>query len=441
MTMDRRSLLAAGGAGAVALASGLAGCGPNAGGSGGRASGTKGGLRVAWYGGQPVHEGIEKALDAYGDGTSDGGGESSKAQITTEKNGFDDYWDKLSTEFAAKDGPDVMRMSMTWLSEYAERGTLLALDDLVGETIDVSDLDDDVAASGVVDGTRYGVGQSSITQACFRNPGLVKDLGGTLPRSWDWDDFTSFCIDISGERKDLFGSTDIGGDFQMFEVWARSHGTELFDGQTLAVGADVVEEWVAMWEDLRQKKAVPSADVTAEGGSFEDSPFAKLKTAVAFGWVQQVAFYQDAMPEAPLDVADVPGRKAGDISGQFLQALDFWSLAGTTQQADQAAELVDFLLNDNTAVTAIGTSLGVPPSQSSRDVLDADPDSAEGKAVAYVESVTGRTGKNPEPWPRGYGQIQSDLFSRLNQDVGFGKVSVSDGVEAFMKDAASALAG
>lgn len=434
-TPTRRSLLATGGAGALAagLGAALAGCGPNSPG-GGEGDGNSG-FRLACFGNPPVREGVEEALAVYQeDGPSDG-----ESKISTEYSSFDDYWDKLSTQFAAQDGPDVMRMSMTWLTEYAERGTLLALDDLVDSAIDISGLDEDVAKSGVVDGKRYGVGQSAITHACFRNPGLVEELGGTLPDEWSWEDFEDFCADIAGEG--MFGSTDIGGNFQIFEVWARANGTELFDGQSLAVGADVIEEWLAMWEDLRTSEVVPPADLTAEINSIEDSPFTELKTAVAFGWVQEVAFYQAAMTDSPLAVADVPGTTAGDISGQFLQSLDFWSVSGTSEQTDAAAELIDFFLNDEEAVTEIGTALGVPPSQESRDTVGADPESAEGKAIDYAASVADRTGPNPEPWPRGYGSIQSDLFPKLNQDVGFGQVSVSDGVAQFVQDAEAALEG
>jgi multiple sugar transport system substrate-binding protein len=331
---------------------------------------------------------------------------------------------------------------MTWFSDYADRGALLDLGDLVESTIDVSALDEDVAAGGSVDGTRYGIGQSSITQACFTNPGLVKDAGGSLPDSWTWDDFATFCADFaSSAGKGKYGSTDIGGDFQMFEAFARAHGTELFDGQSLAVGADVIEEWMTLWQDLRDAEAVPPADITAEGGTFEESPFAKLNTAVAFGWVQQVQFYQDAMADSVVEVADLPGTKAGDVSGQFLQALDFWCISSTSVMQEDAGKLIDFLLNDEAAVTSIGTTLGVPPSQDSRDVLDADPDSAAGRAIAYVESVSGRTGPTPEPWPQGYGSIQGDLFGKLSQDIAFGEIGISEGVAAFVADANAALGG
>ncbi|TDE89608.1 extracellular solute-binding protein [Occultella glacieicola] len=430
-TIDRRAFLGAGGAALVAGA--LAGCRSAGGGSGSDGSG--GGpdgdaLRVAWYGGQPAHEGIEGALAAFGEDHPD-------SSIATEKAPFGDYWDRLATQVAGGDGPDVLRMSMTFLAEYADRGALLDLGDYVGEVIDTDALDEDVATSGALNDGLYGIGQSSITHATFRNTGLASEHGLELPEQWSWADFTEFCTsfaEAAGPGK--YGSTDAGGDFQMFEVWARQHGTDLFDEQGLAVGAGVIEEWLVMWQDLRAAGAVPPPDVTAESDTFETSQLSQLNAAVTFGWVQQVAFLQPLVPEHPLAVGPVPGLTAGSLDGQFVKALDFWCVMNTSANQDTAAELIDFLLNDERAVTSIGLTLGVPPSESSRELLALDPETAEGRAVAFVDEIAGQVGPSPEAWPTGYGELQGTAFPRLNQDVGFGAATPADAAAQFVDEAA-----
>lgn len=420
----RRALLTGGTAAVLPLAA----CGPGA-------KDASSDLLVAWYGGQPVHDGVEGALDAYRAAHPD-------TPITTQKSAFEDYWDKLATQVAGGQGPDLVRMSMTWLSEYADRDALVDLGDLVGSTIDVSTLDEDAASAGTTDTGQYGIGQSSITQSCFRNPSLVQEHGLELPDSWDWGSFSEFATGFAEQAgKGMYGTHDAGGDFQLFEVFARQHGTELFDGQSLAVGADVIEEWLTMWQGLRTAGAAPSAEVTAESTGFENSQFATLHSAVTFGWVQQATFYQPVIPDHPLEVADVPGASAGDRSGQFVTALDFWSILSSSPRADDAAALIDFLLHDEEAITSIGLTLGVPPSSASRELLAESPDSAAGKAMAYVEEVAGTTGPPPAPWPRGYGALQSSEFGRLNEDVGFGKTTPKEAATSFLETAAAALAG
>jgi multiple sugar transport system substrate-binding protein len=45
-------------------------------------------------------------------------------KIGQEHAAFADYWNKLATETAARNAPDVMRMSMSYFAEYAQRGRL-----------------------------------------------------------------------------------------------------------------------------------------------------------------------------------------------------------------------------------------------------------------------------------------------------------------------------
>lgn len=425
-TLPRRALL---GTFAAAATAPLAACNPTSGG------GSSKDLRVSWYGGQPVHEGVEGALDAFSKDHPD-------LQITEEKAPFADYWDKLATQVAGGEGPDVIRMSMSWFLEYAERGALLDLEPLTGEAIDLSGLDEAAAESGRTADGLFGIGQSSITQATFRNPQLAAEHGLELPETWAWTDFMEFCrefAETAGPGK--YGATDGGGDMQLFDVWARQHGTDLFDGPDLAVGAEVIEEWWAMWQELRDDGAVPSPEVTLESTDFENSQFATLNAAITTGWVQQATFYQPVMPDHPLEIGDVPGLTAGALDGQFLKALDLWCVLSSSKNPDGAAQLIDFLLNEPAAAKSIGVTLGVPPSQGARDALDLAPDTAAGKAIAYVESITGRTGPPPAAWPTGYGALQGSEFPRFHEAVAFGSSTPAQAAKEFVEVARTALAG
>jgi multiple sugar transport system substrate-binding protein len=420
--ITRRTLLGLGAAAATAVA--VPGCG--GGGSGG---GSSDGLRVAWYGGDPVHKAMDAALAAFGADHND-------IKLSTDRAAFADYWDKLATQTAGKKSPDVFRMSMSYFADYAKRRALM---DLSGQPIKLDALDKDVAESGKIDGKLMGIGQSSITHATFLNPQLVAKTGGTLPAEWSWQTFASFAKDFAGTAgPGTYGTSDAGGNIQIFEVWARDNGSDLFADGKLAVGKDVIEAWFEYWQDLRKAKAAPPADVSAEGGSFEASQLSKGKAPVEFGWVQQVTFYQPFVKNAELVVGAVPGKAPGSLQGQFLKALDFWSVSATTKNADAAAQLVDFLVNDDRAVKAIGLTLGVPPSKKSRDLIAAQPNTAAGRAIAYVEKIEQQVGPSPQPWPKGYGELNT-LFDRLNEDIGFGRTNPAAAADKFGSEATRVL--
>jgi len=424
LDLDRRALLKMGlGAGALAA---LAGCG---GGSGGGSGGTS--ARVAWYGGDPVHTAMDAALAAF---TAANAG----VDLSTERAPYDDYWDKLATQTAGGTGPDVFRMSMAYFTEYAQRG---ALRDLSGAAISTDGFDEDVATSGQLDDGLFGIGQSSITHAAFVNPAPLQALGAQAPASgWTWDDFATFSRDYAAAAgSGQYGSDDAGGNIQIFEVFARQHGSEVFGPEGLAVGQDVIEEWFAFWEALRRDGAAPPPDVTVEAAGFDASTLATGLAPVQFGWVQQITFYQPLLPDQPLEIVAVPSGPDGTLAGQFVKALDFWCVSEGTGSPELSEQLVDFLLNDETAVKEIGVTLGVPPSSRSRELLGADPSSPEGKTIAFIEEVADQVGPSPEAWPQGYGELQS-TFTRVNEDIAFGRSDPAAGA-AFMGDEATRVLG
>lgn len=408
-TLSRRTLLGLGAATAAAIA--IPGC-----------SGKSGPMRVSWYGPDPVTKALNKALDAW---KASGG-----AEYTAESAPFDDYWDKLATQTSGDNAPDVLRMSMSYFSDYAGRS---ALKDLGSLGIDASGLDKDVAASGVADGENYGIGQSSISYSMYVDEGAIEKAGGTVPvQGWTWDKFAEFARDYSGSVQGSFGSSDQAGNFQLFEVYARQHGTELFsdDGGKLLTSKETVQEWFQYWADLRNAKAAPPQNVSGETTAIEKSLIATGKSPLQFGWVQQVTFYQPLV-KSPLAVLPVPQDKAGDLTGQFVKGLDLWCISAASKHPEDAAKLIGFLLNDEKAIKAIGILLGVPPSKKARDLVSADAGSAGARAIEYVEDLAGKVGPSPKPWPKGYGELLTG-FDRIAENIGFGKSNPAAGAQEFV---------
>jgi multiple sugar transport system substrate-binding protein len=415
-TFSRRTLLGLGAATAAAIT--IPGC-----------SGKSGPMRVSWYGPDPVTKALNKALEAW---KSSGG-----AEYSAESAPFDDYWDKLATQTSGNNAPDVLRMSMSYFSDYAGRS---ALKDLGSLGIDTSGLDKDVAASGVADGKNYGIGQSSISYSMYVDEAAVKKAGGTVPaQGWTWDTFAEFARDYSGSVPGSFGSGDQAGNFQLFEVYARQHGTEMFsdDGGKLLTTKDTVQEWFQYWADLRSAKAAPPQNVSGETTGIEKSLIATGKSPLQFGWVQQVTFYQPLV-KSPLTVLTVPQGKAGDLTGQFVKGLDLWCVSSASKHPEDAAKLIGFLLNDEKAIKAIGILLGVPPSKKARDLVSADAGSAGARAIKYVEDLAGKVGPSPKPWPKGYGELLTG-FGRIAENIGFGKSNPAAGAQEFVDLAGKTL--
>lgn len=428
--IERRQFLGLSLAGLATAA--LAGCG--VGGTGGNTSSTN--LGVAWYGGDPVHAAMQTVLNLYT-------AKNPKVAFTPQHAAFNDYWPKIATETAARDAPDVMRMSLTYFTDYAERGALLDLSSYIGKTIDISAMSPGVAESGVVNGKRYGIGQSSIANAMFANTDVITSIGAPKPDpEWTWDTFATWAASVhSASGGKVFGSQDQAGHFELFEPFVRQHGGTLFssDNKKLAAGKDLIEQWWAYWAQMRSTNAAPPTSVTAQEAGFDTNPVVKGISAVSFGWVQQITFLQPLMKQN-LEII-TPPTVANGSPGLYVDSQDMWSVAATTKGPNQAAEFINFMLNDDAAVKAIGVVLGVPPSSKATGLLNLTPSTPAGKAVAYAEALgkSKKVSSPPAPWPKGYSQI-SALFGKTAQDIGFGKSTPTQGAADFSTQANQILA-
>ena len=420
--ITRRQLLGVTLAGLAAAT--LSSCGPR-----GSVPGKPG---VSWYGGDPVHEAMRELIALYQRKYPD-------IDTVAQYSAFDDYWDRLATQTAGRSAPDVMRMSMSYLSDYADRGALQDLSSYIGRAIDLGDMAPDIADSARIDGAYYGISQSSIANAAFVDGGLIEELGvADVDESWTWDEFGAWAKEVGASRDDVYGSMDQGGSLQLFESYVREFGTEMFtqDGSDLAFDQGVLEQWWAYWDDLRAHRGVPPGAVSAEVGNFDTWPLAKGVTPVGFGWVQQVAFVQPFV-DRPLDILTPPTAGTG-TSGLFVKCLDFWSIASTSSQPDEAARIIDFFVNDEAAIRAQGIVLGVPPSQRAIDLLDLTAGSAEERAVEYVRRVADVVDPAPPAWPLGYNELLT-LFTKLGQDISFGEAGVTEAATEFFEQSARVL--
>jgi len=430
LRLGRRGFIGLGIAGLGAAA--FAGCSSSSASSGG--SGTAA-LKVGWYGGDPVHAAMEKVVAQY-DAANKG------VKLTTEHAAFADYFDKLATETAAKNAPDVMRMSLTYFEEYAGRGALLDLSQYVSDkTISLAGMDSGVASSGKLDGKRYGIGQSSIANAAFLDTTAIQSIGVAKPSAdWTWDDLATWAKTVHSDSSGkLYGTSDQGGHFELFEPFARMHGTNLFnsDGTKLKVSKDLVEEWWAYWADLRDTGAAPPASITAGVTGFNNWTIVAGQTALDFGWVQQIQFIQ------PLTKNDfeivAPPSVAGGKPGLYVDSQDMWSVASTSKNPEAAAKLINYLVNNADSIKTLGANLGIPPTDHAIKLLNYAPTSPAGKAVAYVNGLGDKAATPPPAWPKGYNQVQT-LFTTTAQNVAFNKTTPSAGAADFISQANEALA-
>jgi len=264
------------------------------------------------------------------------------------------------------------------------------------------------------------------------------------PADWTWSDLATYATKLTTAfNGQVYGVSDGGGDDQgAFEIFLRQRRKELFtaDGALGYTEADL-QEWLTYWDDLRKRKAAAPGDITSEAhNDAAKNPLITGKVAMTFGVGLEISL--PPLTAHDLDFVPVPNGPAGSAEGQYLSGGVLLSAFARSGVAADAAELIGFFAGDEGAITIMGLTRGIPPTEKARQIVAAKLAPAQQRALAATNVVAARvaaakTSPPPSP-PKGAGQVKELLFQN-NLAVAFGRKTVTAAVESFFAGARSAL--
>jgi len=425
-TLSRRSVLGAGIGGAALAAAGRV---PAAAQSDVR-------LRMFWWGSKERAERTDKVNQLYQQAHPG-------LTIAAESLGWTDYWPRLATQTAGRNAADVLQMDYRYIFEYARRGALLPLDGFQPDRLNLKDFAKASVDSGKVDDKIFGVSLGLNSSSLIYDKDIITSLGLKEP-TWQttWKEMGELALEITrGAKRDRYtGLQDGGRDEPTLEVWLGQRGKSLYTPEAkLGFDAGDMAEWFAFWDDLRKRGACAAADTQAlDRGEIDSSLLTQGKVAIAFAHSNQLVGFQ-ALNKSKLGLSTFPDGGPGAKPGQYLKPSMLWSVSAQSKQPEAAVKLLNFFVADVEAGKLLGVERGVPPSDAVRKAVTPMLDDL-GRAMAdYITLISDKVGPLPPPPPRGAGEIAT-LLRRVNELVGFGKLSPADGGKQFVAEATAILA-
>jgi multiple sugar transport system substrate-binding protein len=393
-------------------------------------------LRMFWWGSKERAERTEKVNQLYQQ-------KNPGLTITGESLGWNDYWPRLATQTAGRNSADVIQMDYRYIFEYARRGALLPFDEFVSKSLDLSGFSKGAIDSGKVDGKIYGISLGLNCTSLVYDKQLISSLGLKEP-SWNmtWKEIGDLAVEITkaAKRDGFWGIEDGGQSEPGLEVWLRQKGKALYteDGK-LGFDEKDIGEWFAFWNDLRKRGGCAAPDAQAlNHGEIDTSLLTLGKATMAFAHSNQLVGFQ-SLNKSKLALSTYPDGGAGAKPGRYLKPSMLFSVSAQSKQREAAVKLVDFYVADSDAGKLLGVERGVPPSEAVREVVAPTLDEL-GRAMAdYISLVRDKVGPLPPAPPRGAGEIATALL-RVNEQVGFGKVSPADGAKQLVSEANAILA-
>ncbi|MFF5567020.1 ABC transporter substrate-binding protein [Streptomyces sp. NPDC012623] len=357
--------------------------------------------------------------------------------VQTSFAGYDAYKQKLATQAAGGDAPDVMQLDYRMIDQYASGGVLLDLGERSAE-LSTEAIDKGLLAAGRLGGTQYAIPMARGTMTVAYDAKRWKATGVALPRAgWTWDEWADSVREVAHESGGP-GSVDPGQSEDCFEVWLRGRGKSLYtaDGG-LGFTADDLTRWWTFTDGLRREGAVSPAEQTTQlDGSVENTPLGRGRAVSDFNWDAPASGFQDLVG-AGLTLAPMPVGQDG-TPGQYFKPAMFIGAGASTSHPEEAAVLIDFMTNDKEAAKILGATRGIPVNEPIRGDLVPGLEGFDSTVAAYQSSVEGTLNAPPQAPPSGDNALQN-TFSRDYDQVSFGRMSPREAAESYVTEAKAEL--
>lgn len=394
-------------------------------------------LRILWWGSQLRNDGTLKVLDMYS-------ALNPNIKFEPEYTSYADYWDKLSSQAAANNLPDIIQHDYAYISQYVNRDLLLPLDDYVSKGImDLSDIDEETNDVGRIDGKLYGVNLCINSRALMYDPALFEKAGVAPPdENWTWQDFADKCLAIK-EKLGIYGAGSMPGElYEGFSYFLRQKGVSFYspDGKTLGYDDDkYFVDFFKMDLDLTKAGALPLPSVRMEVKGVEDDLLVSGKSAMG-GYVKHSSNIEEITKFAnrPLALAVYPKGENEVRSGLFVKPGQYFTIAKSTKYPDESVKFVSYFVNDIDANKTLGAERGVPPSKKVREALMPIMSDANKLQFEFMDMVSKNSSSIDAPEPIGHTEVSSSL-KNLEQELLYEKISVEDAAKRFREEATAVL--
>lgn len=397
-------------------------------------------IRTAWWGGTARHAKMDAIFDAF-EAANPG------VKISREPAPFGSFWERIPTQFAGGNAPDMFWMTEQHVIDYAQAERVMDLRDLEAQGLDLSGFRPADLEARAYNGKYVRLPIGDTGPATMANLKMFAEAGIEPPTDdWTWEQFRTAAIELSKALGNgRYGVSYRAGDAGIFDGFLSQSGKALFapNGEPkLAFEAADAERYFAEWKSLLDEGGCVPVEIESEtqSGPFEDMPFARGQCAILIQNSNQLVTYAQTIKanlgdDTNVQVTLLP--RFGEKKSSTVKGTDI-SVNASTQHPEIVAKLITFFFTDPEANKILGFELGAPPNQKFLENVLPHLNPTEVELAEYHQ----RNAEVMRPvnmFPRG-GQRINTLFSELGLAVGFGTVSPAEAAQQIVDEMARAMA-
>jgi multiple sugar transport system substrate-binding protein len=434
MALNRRQfLIGAGGLAAAATTMGLSACAPGSSGGGSQGGGGQGGgtnLALAWWGNPTRNKNTQAMIDAYMKANPD-------VKISGQPGEFNSYWDKLATQTAGGQAPDIIQMDMNYIAEYGTRGALLDL-----SKVDTSKFVEGTVDSGKINDKLVGINAGINTAVILANPKVFEKAKMEVPddKTWTWDQMIEVGAEAASKAGVPFGVSALLNSDTLFGAFVRQHGKELFTPDGLGFEAAEAQAWYDLLVKGVKAKAFGTPEQMTEelAKPLDQSAIVVGTAAMQYQNSNQLLAVSNAAGEK-IEMLRPPSLagKATERKGWYKASM-LWSASAKTKNPEAAIAWINWFANTPDAASIDLAERGIPPNAEILAEVKSKFSPEQQVVAKFINDIKTEVGNTPIAPPPGGGTI-AELLSRHGTDVIYGRTSSAEGAQKFVDELKSNL--
>ncbi|WP_375533346.1 ABC transporter substrate-binding protein [Alteribacillus sp. HJP-4] len=389
-------------------------------------------LRMSWWGSQGRHDMTNEIIELYEE-------QNPNVSIEPDFTGFDGYFEKLSTQAAGGNMPDIIQQNHgEFVNQYAGQGQLADLTEFVDDgTIELEGVSDTIMESGEVEGTLVGIPTGVNALAGLYDPEMIDEAGAEQPTAdWTWEEFSETAQTITDETGNYGVRLMEPGN--MFEYYLREKGQRLFNDDGSGLGYDddqLLTDYFTMNKDFVDAGVSPGYDTIGEIQGLEDELLARGEAAFDFRWTNQLGTMVDSAGRN-IEMTPLPGENNTD--GMYLKPAMLWSIGENSEHKEEAAKFINFYTNEVEVYQIQGADRGVPISPEVQEAMEPELSETDQQVYEYIDELTDNSSPIDNNFPPEAAEVLNSLAD-TDELVIYGELSPEEGAEQFRMEAESIL--
>ena len=329
-------------------------------------------LRFSWWGGDARHEAILEAIDTY-EASHEG------IVIEPEYSSFAGYYEKLVTQLASGNAPDIFQVDQGWVAELYARGDAFADISAYEDVMDLEAFPEDMMEDYCrMDGQVIALPMGYNGTVFLYNKDLLADWcdeDGNLEME-TWDDFMRIGRELHEKDGESYMTTAVTDGYLRYilkpmleqitgEIDVKDDLTLGFDAAQLAQAYD------SFTEIFTENVSQPYEEAVLYDSMQNNPLWLNGKIGGIFLFFSNIDTEISGL-DYNFGVAGMPMFEGAEVSGQESAPSLMAAINQKSDEAHQkaAAEFLEWFLNSEEAAKILGTVCGVPASNTALTALE-----------------------------------------------------------------------